>query len=406
MITFTLADGTVAAYDDDKNAIAIGGIKPNIVSQETKSEALKIRIALGKKCNFKCAYCLQGAAKGSPEPRLPLDELCDELLRVVDKRSILMCSFWGGEPLLYLNEIKGITDKLSHKFAGNPSLINITTNGLLLASDDVWGWMESRLEQLLVVLSYDGPGQKNRGSDILANEKIRERVMRLLEKDRLSISGVITADNASVDDFHKSLAARLGSVEKTSLELFHLQVLDEKSAAVAPDEKKLEEMMHEMYMAAMSDASGGKLFQSLRFEAEEFLKCLDRPVVFGADCHCHALSKSTLAVDMMGNLLTCQNHSADMRDAVDGSAYTVTNLKALSPGVEIPLPKATATIRRRWETRCQKCRVRHLCRGGCLLNSEKWQPMNCTQLTYKYLTVMLLGISMLTRQQVTEIKIC
>lgn len=121
-----------------------------ITSQYDPAQRLNlVYILLGPACNMNCRHCSQ-----LPIKSYELSTICTE--RVLDWLKSISCIgnkriyFWGGEPLLYLQQIIGIVENLTNynlNFA-------MTSNGLLL-SKDIANWMNAK--DIEYVLSYDAP---------------------------------------------------------------------------------------------------------------------------------------------------------------------------------------------------------------------------------------------------------
>ncbi len=387
-------------YDDRTNQLMRNGVPYLVADRRPASEAVNLRVALGKKCNMGCAYCLQSAAKHQAEPRMDSDELAEAVIRFLGTREISNLSFWGGEPFLYLDEIKLLFDRLKPRFteSGNGN-VSIVTNGSLLGRPDVAAWLRANIEDVFITVSYDGPGQHLRGRNVLDDPGVVETVRWLAAENRLGFSTVFTSVNCSLRAWREELAARLGELPDYPLEVDFLQVVDQSSADLAADDGKLWECVLETYGLLLEE--GQRIMPSLYGLAESCIARFGETAQAGA---CHAMSRETLSLDMEGNLLVCQNKTSRDVDPLDGSPYGLANLRDLDPGAAVPVPRAAA-VRHRWATVCAACQVRHFCGGGCLVGEEEWQALNCNQLRHKYLLALLYMTTLVTGQAVREVKV-
>lgn len=140
-----------------------------------EDEIASIIIANGK-CNWHCPYCF---LKGLPEPKEApsvSQEALIEKLSLLDKKSPGIIRIWGGEPL-YNKEAFIKVCQCINKVDPNRK-IAIVSNGSLLNKD----WLDFfKDHNVTVSLSHDGPAQKYRGFDYLADNKYRALVKKLFD---------------------------------------------------------------------------------------------------------------------------------------------------------------------------------------------------------------------------------
>jgi hypothetical protein len=99
----------------------------------------KITIYLGSRCNLNCAYCHREVEENEPK-------VSDALLNYIKSRPNITVKFMGGEPTLYMDEIKRIVDAAPH------ASFSISTNGVLFPKYRDY-FLKHRF---FVVISYDG----------------------------------------------------------------------------------------------------------------------------------------------------------------------------------------------------------------------------------------------------------
>ena len=150
--------------DDSNNKIEIPDSLSNM--ELGFSGFNRISISLGLKCNLSCNYCLQDKI---PKEKTNYLEI-DKMLRNIEQKdfntlSHTMIEFWGGEPLLYLDEIKYIVENLKVK----PLVFSIVTNGTLINVDFIKYCIE---KNIILCLSHDAQAQHNRGKDTLENKNL------------------------------------------------------------------------------------------------------------------------------------------------------------------------------------------------------------------------------------------
>lgn len=98
-----------------------------------------ITIYLGSRCNLNCAYCHRQADK---------DErgITEKLLKLLEEQRPQEIRFFGGEPTLYMDDIKKVVERCPW------AAFTVTTNGVLL--DKYIDYF--RRHDFKIVLSYDG----------------------------------------------------------------------------------------------------------------------------------------------------------------------------------------------------------------------------------------------------------
>ncbi len=391
MISFSLAEGGKVFYDADKNQLYCRGQELRVIDQRPAEPLWQLRLSLGKRCNFKCAYCLQAPVKAGPEARLEPDVLAGEIIRFLGERKLQALSFWGGEPFLYFEAIERLQQKLRPALAPG-ALCYMVTNGSFLAEEKIWAWITEHISQLHLTLSYDGPGQSLRGRDVLAEPLIRQRAGWLLERGRLSFNAVLSGANCRVKEYKRALSFHLGP-EAAKCSFFEpLQIVDESSEALAASEADLEAWLWELYGELLGSGSGD--FMPLYFaQAQGFLSRLGQRALAPA---CQAGSERSIFLDSAGRLLICQNQGSE--------TAPLGHISELGAGADYPRPRPEA-IKKRWRTLCAQCQTRHLCGGGCLLSGDKYLAQNCVQQIYKQLLTLMLAVTMAYGRPVEKVEI-
>lgn len=152
-----------------------------------KQEINCVFIMLGSSCNFQCKYCMQHplihdqiTAEINPETIEFLKELSE------NQESPVRLQFYGGEPLLYWNNIVALVEALE----GYNFQFSTISNGGLLTMDKVEFMNKHNFD---TAISWDGVNVKEtRGRDIFADEQIKEYIFNL---NSLCISAVMSSRN-------------------------------------------------------------------------------------------------------------------------------------------------------------------------------------------------------------------
>lgn len=110
-----------------------------------------ISIYLGSKCNLNCAYCHREADANETG-------VTGKLLQLLDEKKPESIRFIGGEPTLYMDDIKKVVKHCPQ------AKFRVTTNGILLADNIEY----FRKHNFKIIVSFDGQlGENPRGFDPL-----------------------------------------------------------------------------------------------------------------------------------------------------------------------------------------------------------------------------------------------
>lgn len=351
-----------------------------------------LKIQLGLKCNYACQYCNQAS-----QPQNLQGDLRD-VARFMDGLSGWLESvphrieFWGGEPFAYWKTLRPLAEALRERFP--EASFGIVSNGSLLDTEKI-DWLD-RLG-FGIGISHDGPAMKYRGPDPLENPAqramLRQLYDRLAPRGRVSFNTVLHRRNPSLTAVRRHIAERL-DVPAEALQLVTEEVLlpyDEGGMRLS----LRKESEGRAYMRSI-------FWETVRGEAMAVSTIRDkistlfrhiaeaRPVAsLGQKCGMDNPSK--LAVDLKGNVLTCQNMSAETK-------HRIGHVEAIG---EVRLDTAY-----HWSTRaeCGRCPVLPLCQGACLfLEGREWEQA-CDNSYWHNLAVFAGALYWLTRLVLIEIE--
>lgn len=335
---------------------------------------LKIQLGLG--CNYSCSYCSQGGQKG-------------EVTNTQDARDFELdfvggtpekVELWGGEPLLYWKKIQTLVPKIQAKWPGIS--MSIVSNGTLLTREKI-DWLYDN--GFSVALSHDGPGQHLRGEDPLLDKDMLDNWSYLFEKfgERASINSVLTAHNHDLFTLWMWFEERLGTV-KVNVE----DIVTDYGGA-----KMTDTQLQDVYHSIKKHASSGlaMVFPRMRWAMLQFMETLaySKPLA-GGNQVCGMDRKDQLAVDLHGNVLTCQNAGVESGHKI-GTTSDLANVK---------LDTSTSYMAR---PNCKECPVVHLCYGSCMFLKGDDFESSC-RASYWYNRAILEGvITLLTGLKVSKI---
>ena len=361
-----------------------------------KSRAVHtLKIQMGFKCNFACAYCNQASQGGAvggnvADARAFLENLPDWIQVDPDN---LRIEFWGGEPLVYWKALKVLGEGLRERFP--KAHFNIITNGSLL-DDEKINWLDEL--GFGVSISHDGPAHKaTRGPDPLETPATRQAIRslydRLFPKGMIGFGCVLTKDNRSLVAIREYIGERLG-IPARDIPLSTEEILlpyDQGGLALSPStDEEHEQFLTDVFWEAVR--GGSMPVGAVRGKCEDFYCSLaqGRPArTLGQKC---GMDKPEhLAVDLKGNVLTCQNTSATKGHGI-GSVEAFDDIRL--------------TTSRHWSTRpeCNRCPVVQLCKGSCMfLEDDLWNQACDNSYTWN-LSMLAVALYWLTRLVLVEIE--
>jgi len=348
---------------------AISPSEPGVKSRDLEI----IKIQLGFACNMACKYCSQnnlrahtaGKDKNGERVRSFLEKMPQWFSGGKGKDGEgVKVEFWGGESLLYWQEIVVLAEKIRERY---PKIqLGVITNGTLIKEEMVDFALKQRLH---FVISHDGPGfQEARGRDPLQQPVSRENIRRLFlalnPHGLVSFNATITSRNYSLRKIRAHIAQSLAVPENEVLLTMDLMTPYDQTGmryVIADGEEGRhlqQEVFHELATLGPQDLHLGQLAKRLR---QFFASIAGSQPLSSVGQMCEMDLPSSLAVDLSGNVLTCQNTTA---------------LGGHRIGQVDRLEEVRLTSSHHWSRRkeCPQCPVVHLCRGSCMfLEGDLWQ---------------------------------
>lgn len=167
-----------------------------------KKKTLNVIAVMNLTCNLKCIYCYEGDRKNTDThmSKETVDNLITFLSKRLDGNEKLYIDFYGGEPLLSLPLIRGISERML-KIAERKGIqyqFSLVTNGTLLSPAVVDSLIPLGLKSLKVTI--DGPCeihdlQRPRISGAGSFHTIVENLMDAYRKIQVQIGGNFFWDN-------------------------------------------------------------------------------------------------------------------------------------------------------------------------------------------------------------------
>lgn len=324
-----------------------------------------LKISLGLSCNYECSYCNQRfvphADASHPDDIEPfINQLTDSLIESPER-----IEFWGGEPLVYWKTLKPLAERLR---ALHPhAQFSLITNGSLLDAQKI-EWIDQM--GFFVGLSHDGPGQSSRGPDPLSDPERHTAIMalyaRLHPQGRISINAMVHGGNQSRAQIQTWLQQRFGEGVRIGEGSF-IDPYDEGglAAILQTPQDHLRFRAQAYKELRLGLASRMSIAQQRIMDFVQSIRTARPASSLGQKCGMDQASH--LAVDLHGNVLTCQNVSAKAI-AHNGQPHKIGHLTDLAN-----VQMRTST---HWSQRaeCPRCPVLQLCKGSCMfLDGSLWE---------------------------------
>jgi uncharacterized protein len=356
-----------------------------------------LKITMGLKCNYACSYCNQAHQPhdpvGGPDDAEDLVKKIKEnfLFNTYDKFRL---EFWGGEPMVYWKTLKPLAEKMKKVYPNAQFMM--VTNGSLLTREKI-DWFNQM--GFSIGMSHDGPlHAQNRGPDPLDEPVPKDAVVYALKtmgQTRFTFNCVLTRENvsiAAVRDFildklnRKDLGYDYAEVGQRELQVTTEELMlpyDDSGMSHSlqtPDEKK--EILHSLFWETINTRN--QFSWTINQKVSSFFESLvyQRPAeVVGQKCGMD--KEDNIAIDMKGNVTTCQNTSSLTK-------HNLGNIEDLS--------NVRLTNSYHWSTRaeCPSCPVVQLCQGACLFLEDQYWSQACENLYYYNLAILASSLFVLT----------
>jgi len=413
------SDKKVFLYDNETNVLKgvdgseykyrDGGVEQHqlLYTSFDKNHPLKkskhiqlLKIQMGLSCNYSCDYCSQKFVERSESTTAKDVAPFMEKLKVLEfsEEAGLKVEFWGGEPLVYWKTLKPLAEAIREKVPY--ARFSMITNGSIL-TDEIIDWL--MMMDFSVSISHDGPGQAVRGPDPFDDPETKERILgfyRMMTrlKKGISFNSMLSAKNQSrkvISDWFRELT---GDKDIALGEGGIVDAYDEDG--ITNSLQSLQEHF-EFRRTAFADifATGGDIGFKMQLEKiDNFTRSvLSQTSARFLGQKCGMDDEHVLAVDLHGNVLTCQNVSA-VEVSKNGESHlggTLDNYK------NVAIKTST-----HWSKRdnCSSCPVLHLCKGACMFLENSFWDTSCANAYSDNVALFALAIEKMTGYIPTLIK--
>ncbi|MBP3336822.1 MAG: thioether cross-link-forming SCIFF peptide maturase [Clostridia bacterium] len=347
-------------FTDDDYAEEAGRVKKNSVIK-----ALCLHIA--HDCNLRCQYCFAGEGNYCGERSLmPLEvgeKAIDFVIENSGNRKNIEVDFFGGEPLLNFDVVKGIVSyaRKREKETGKHFRFTITTNGILL-DEDKKKYINENMSN--IVLSLDGRKEVNdrmrrRVDGTGCYDAIVDKFIDMAEsrnQDNYYIRGTFTKYNL---DFGNDVLhfADLG-FKQMSVE----PVVAEKTEPYALTEDDLETINKEYERLAVEYIKRRK--EGKGFNFFHFMIDLDGgPCVLKRISGCGA-GHEYVAITPDGDIYPCHQFVGGNEELKMGNVFEGT----LNQEIKETFQSSNVYTK----PSCKECFSKFYCSGGCPANAYKY----------------------------------
>jgi uncharacterized protein len=339
----------------------------------------RVKIQLGLSCNFECEYCNQRFVPHADSTNLnDVQPFVDNMSTWFDggddslglNRSF---EFWGGEPLVYWKTLKPLAEEIYKKYPN--AQLSLITNGSLLDKEKI-DWFDSL--GFSISVSHDGPGQFVRGPDPLNDPSSKEGILyaykTLATKGKMSFNSMINNKNISRAQIQKYfedlITTDVGEEYLKYLVIGEGTFIDAYDSGGLQSSLKDEDEEVKFRNLSYNELREGSVnrFVTLHDKVNSFINSLEtgtRKETLTQKCGMDL--QENLAIDLNGNVLTCQNVSPVSTNP-SGVSHHIGKISNLD-NVDV----RTGT---HWSDReeCPNCPVLHICKGACFfLTGPLWE---------------------------------
>ena len=365
-------------FEEDGKIIDLKGLPQNhqpfpvqtsINNPAGKSKDVKIlKIQLGLSCNYECTYCNQRFVPHADETTKDDVEPFLATLPTWLESNDFKVEFWGGEPFVYWKTLKPLAEGIRALYPN--AQFSVVTNGTILDLEKNQ-WLDEM--NFSVGLSHDGPGYHVRGLDPFDNPEQFAMIMdlwnRLGAKGRMSFNAMIHKDNPSRGAISAWFKDKLGFNVPIGEGAFIDPYDDGGKAVCMSDPSDHIKFRNDAFKDIRENKAPN--FGIIDKKISDFLRSIHtkRPASsLGQKCGMDDPSK--LAVDLKGNVLTCQNVSA-VATSFNGESHLIGNVSDFE---NIKLKTST-----HWSHReeCPNCPVLQICQGSCMFLSGDMFDLAC-----------------------------
>lgn len=339
----------------------------------------KIKIQMGFACNYTCNYCSQNNQRSfqkdtAQETLAKVPAFLNKMTTWFDGGTDglgagVKLEFWGGETLLYWTAVEKMAGELRAKY---PNIgLALFTNGSIVTKAMADSALKMRLH---FIVSHDGPTfTEDRAKDPFDIPQLCENLKYLFNvlnpENLISFNATISPKNFSLLTIRKYIADKLGVADPKVVKVTYdlATPYDASGMNYVSDPLRRQALINDLFTDMLKqypfDLSVGMVDVFLHdfFESITTVRSADS---VGQKCSMDL--PTSVAVDIDGNVLTCQNVTAK-------GGHKIGHVDDFS--------EASLDTAYHWSTRkeCVQCPVVQICRGSCMFLKDKLWEGACDQ---------------------------
>jgi len=363
-----------------------------------------LKIQMGLSCNYSCDYCSQKFVERAAETsKKDIDAFMEKLdVLEFDEQSGLKVEFWGGEPFVYWKTFKPLAEAMRDRFSHwkrRPNF-SVITNGSIL-TDEIIDWLMKM--NFSVSISHDGPGQHVRGPDPFEDPEKKKQILGFYRqmsrlKKGFSFNPMLNAQNISRKKIYDWFVEFTGD---PNVVLGEGGIVDSYDADGMQNSLQTKQQHFDFRRTAFADifSTQGQIgFRMQLDKIDGFIRNVlahDESKYLGQKCGMD--DEHTLAIDLRGNVMTCQNVSS-LETGKNGESHLGGNLDDYD---NVAIKTST-----HWSNRaeCPKCPVLHLCKGACMFLDKEFWDVSCANAYSDNVALFALAVEKITGYIPTLIK--
>ena len=353
-----------------------------------KSRAPRVlKIQLGMACNYACAYCNQAVQIGDAT----VSKLADVEAFLAGLEDWIegapgRIELWGGEPFLYWSKIKRLVPALAGRFPG--ARFSTITNGSLLDREKI-DFIAAH--DIAITISHDGPGQHLRGPNPLDDPEQRRWIEALLAErpEKTGFNAVLTRQHHDLRVLKTWFAENVGPDIFVGLEGV-VNVYDVATAIGTGrfEPAELNSLTRSIFEALVEDPNAFGLGERIN---EFFASIQRRRPIDALGQKCGMDNPDAIAVDLLGNVMTCQNTGAK----------EVHKIGHIADFDAIALDTATHFA---FRNECMSCPAVQLCKGSCMFLEGEFFKQSCANEFAVNMGIMMAAVWHLTGMVVVGVE--
>lgn len=355
-----------------------------------KYDIRKIKISLGFKCNYHCAYCWQHQFEREAVDATPA--LVASFMSKIRKLDLSKCNrmdLWGGEPLVYWKTVKPLIESIKTEY---PNMdIAVQSNGSLLTKEIADFLIKYDIK---FGISHDGPGfTSNRDKDDPLDtnkEAIKYFCNKTYEKfGRLPwFSATLNKQNLDLDSIYPYFWSKLGQDTPFYIHIDSAVITateeEYSQYAFTPEEQQI------FFKSALNVYldENHPLHNDFAKDLQSVIFKLVNKITPWQEDPCDMTGHRVLACNLRGDVLPCHSFPNQKIGTLDD------------------LAKVKLDSFEHWSTRdnCKQCPILPICRGGRPCVSKENAKYICNSLiTWRY-PMLLAAWKLLFNADVTSIE--